>query len=170
VLDQVRRTHTHVVTVDGHRLPSTTYQNPRDFLATAVTPWVEPIESRPPTFELSDPSSAQARNALGALQETAVLTDEDLNGLVLSVSEAVSNALVHGCPPVRLRAWAESGRIVVTVTDRGPGPADPAAGLMPGAGPGGLGLWLAYQLCAYVSLQREPDGYTIRLIAGEPTA
>jgi hypothetical protein len=36
---------------------------------------------------------------------------------------------------------------------------------MAGQGPGGLGLWMAHQLCAYVSLQRGPEGFTIRLIA-----
>jgi anti-sigma regulatory factor (Ser/Thr protein kinase) len=169
VLDQVRRTHTHMVTADGRREPSPTYQDPHDFLATAVTPWIEPIEAYRPAVDLADPLPAHARERVGALQAMAGLTEEDLNGLLLSVSEAVTNALVHGRPPVRLQAWAAPGRIVVTVTDRGPGPADPAAGLMPTVGPGGLGLWLTHQLCAYVSLQRTADGYTIRLVAGEST-
>lgn len=170
VLDHARRTHTHVLTADGQRVTSTAYQNPRDFLSTAVTAWVEPIEARPPAIELSDPSPAQARDAIGALQESAVLTDDDLSGLLLSVTEAVTNALLHGRAPVRLRAWAEPGRIVVTVSDHGPGPADPMAGLMAGQGPGGLGLWLAHQMCTYVSLQPGPDGFTIRLVAGDVTA
>lgn len=169
VLDDVRRTHTHVVTALGDRLPSPTYQSPRDFLATAVTPWVDPVEALPPVLELFDPSPADARGAVAALQDRAMLDDEALNGLLVSVSETVTNALIHGRPPVRLQAWTHPDRIVVTVTDRGPGPVDPVAGLMPGRGPGGLGLWLAHQLCGYVSLQRDPDGYTIRLIAGEAT-
>ncbi len=172
VLDDVRRTHTHVVTADGQRLASIVYQNPRQFLASAVTPWADPLEAAPPAFELSDPTAAQARTAIGLLRQTTALAEEDLNGLLLGVSEAVTNAVVHGRPPVRLRAWARPGRIVVTVTDGGTGPGDPAAGLMPAAGRdglGGLGLWLAHQLCAYVSLQRGPDGFTIRLIAGTAT-
>jgi anti-sigma regulatory factor (Ser/Thr protein kinase) len=169
VLDHARRTHTHVVAADGQRVPSPIYQRPRDFMATAVTAWVEPIEASPPAIDLSDPSPAQARDAVGALQAIAMLTDEDLHGMILSVSEAVTNAIVHGRPTVRVRAWAQWGRIVTTVSDRGAGPADPVAGLMPGGEPGGFGLWLAHQLCAYVSLQRGREGFTIRLVAGEVT-
>jgi anti-sigma regulatory factor (Ser/Thr protein kinase) len=167
VLDHARRTHTHVVNANGERRLSPMYQNPRDFLVTAVTPWVEPMEASTPALDLSDPSPAQARDSVGRLQQIAVLGEEGLSGLLVSVSEAVTNGLLHGLPPVRLRAWAESGRIVVTVTDGGPGPADPRAGLLPGTAPGGLGLWLAHQMCAYVSLQRSADGFTIRLVAAE---
>lgn len=167
VIDHARRTHTHVVSADGQRARSLAYQDPRDFLAT-VTPWVEPIETGPPAIELSDPSPGQARAMVGTLQETASLSAEDRDGLLVSVNEAVTNAIRHGEPPMVVRAWAQPGHAVVTVTDRGRGPADPAAGLMPGDGPGGLGLWLMHQLCAYVSLQRGPEGFTIRLIAGQP--
>ena len=131
-----------------------------------MTSWTEPIEAASPAIELLDPSPAESRHRVARLQEIAELTDEDLSGLLLSVNETVTNALLHGRSPVRLRAWAEQGRILVTVTDRGPGPADPAAGLVPAGEPGGFGLWLAHQLCAYVSLQRGPQGFTIRLIAG----
>lgn len=170
VLDDVRRTHTHVVTPDGHRQPSSTYQDPREFLTTAVTSWPDAVEASTPALDLTDPTPAQARNAVGSLPETAALAYDDLNGLVLSVSEAVTNAHLHGHPPVRLRAWTTPGRVVVTVTDHGRGPTDPVAGLMPASGgrPGGLGLWLTHQLCAYVSLQRRPEGFTIRLIAEAP--
>jgi anti-sigma regulatory factor (Ser/Thr protein kinase) len=170
VLDDVRRTHPHVVTVDGQRLRSATYREPRDFLATGVVTLPDPLEARPPGCELSDPLPAHARAAVADLQRVAALGDDGLDGLLLSVSEAVTNALIHGRPPVRVRAWAEPSRIVVTVTDGGPGPADPAAGLMPSGGPGGLGLWMAHQLCTYVSLRRDPDGFTIRLIAEDPAA
>jgi anti-sigma regulatory factor (Ser/Thr protein kinase) len=169
VLDDVRRTHTHVVTQDGHRQPSPVYQPPRAFLAETVRPWADPVESGRPVFDQADPSAAWARRAVGSLQETAALDGDDINGLLLSVSEAVSNAILHGRAPIRMRAWAEPGRIVVAVTDAGPGPADPVAGLMPAdrpVGAGGLGLWMMHQLCAYVSLRRAPDGFTVRLVAG----
>jgi anti-sigma regulatory factor (Ser/Thr protein kinase) len=171
VLADVERTHTHVVSSDGHRSRSAVYRNPRDFLATAVTPWADPMEASPAAVELFDPSPAEARGAIGRLQQTAALSEQDLNGLVLSVSEAVTNALVHGRPPVRFRAWVQPGRIVATVTDGGPGPADPVVGMMPAGRPhghGGLGLWLTHQMCSYVSLQRGASGFTIRLIAERP--
>ncbi|GHJ46987.1 anti-sigma regulatory factor [Catellatospora sp. TT07R-123] len=170
VLEDALRTHSHVVTPDGRREASGTYQSPRTFLSTAVASWTEPLEAGPPALWLVDPEIAQARHSVAALQRTAGLTGDDLDGLLLSTSEAVTNARLHGGAPVRLSAWAAPGRIIVTVADRGPGPADPTAGLVPGAGPGGLGLWLAHQLCAYVSLRTGPDGFTIRLIAGDAPA
>ncbi|WP_344618435.1 anti-sigma factor RsbA family regulatory protein [Dactylosporangium salmoneum] len=169
VLDDVRRTHTHVVADDGRRVPSPAYLPPRDFLTTAVPSWTDPLEATPPAVLLADPTPADARAALAPLQLTAALDGDEFDGLMVSVNEAVTNAIVHGRAPVRLHAWTEPGRIVVTVTDHGRGPANPVAGLMPsGDGPGGLGLWLAHQLCAYVSLRPGPDGFTIRLIAETP--
>ncbi|WP_433618639.1 anti-sigma factor RsbA family regulatory protein [Dactylosporangium sp. CA-139114] len=168
VLEDVRRTHTHLVTADGARAGSPDYRQPRDFLAHAARPWADPLEALPPAVELIDPSLVRARNAVEALQPIAALDVEELQGLVLGVTEAVTNAVRHGRAPVRLRAWAERGRMLVTVGDRGPGPADPAAGLIAAEGPGGLGLWLTYQLCAYVSLRHGPEGFTIRLIAENP--
>ena len=90
--------------------------------------------------------------------------------MVFTVSEAVTNALIHGRPPVRFRLWTAPDRIVATVTDRGDGPADPLAGLLPVTDPcsGGLGLWLTHQLCSHVTLDTTDDGFTIRLVVGTP--
>ncbi|MFC7242022.1 anti-sigma factor RsbA family regulatory protein [Catellatospora aurea] len=166
VLDFVRRTHPHIATPLGHTA-NLAFQDPFALLADGVTPWRDPLEDTAPTIELSAPTTAQARGALVALQATAGLADDDLSGLLLATTETVTNAMLHGRPPVLLRLWAAAGRIVVTVTDHGPGPADPLVGLVPGTSPGGWGLWLAHQICAYVSLQREPDRFTVRLLGGE---
>ena len=58
----------------------------------------------------------------------------------------------------------------MTVSDGGSGTTDPYAGLLPTARApaGGLGLWLAHQLCDHVHLHSSPDGFTVRLIAGSP--
>ena len=82
----------------------------------------------------------------------------------------VPNALTHGRPPVRFRLWSAPDRIVATVTDRGDGPADPFAGLLPVSDTcsAGLGLWLTHQLCSHVTLDTTDDGFTIRLIVGTP--
>ncbi|MBB5866751.1 anti-sigma regulatory factor (Ser/Thr protein kinase) [Allocatelliglobosispora scoriae] len=167
VLDHVLRTHTHVVTADGGREPSPVYQKPREFLASAAVPWLDPAETGPPAVRLLDPAPAQAREAIETLQPLAGLARDDLNGLLVSASEAVSNAVVHGRAPVVFEAWAATGRIIVTVNDGGRGPADPLAGLMPGTMPGGLGLWLAHQMCAYVSMRVTAAGFTIRLVSGD---
>ena len=55
----------------------------------------------------------------------------ELDNLVFATHEAVTNALLHGRPPTVLRLWAQPDRVTVTVTDTGPGPADPLVGLLP---------------------------------------
>lgn len=68
-----------------------------------------------------------------------------------ALSNLVENAILHGAPPIRLRAREEGERVVVEVSDAGAGiaPADraralaPFAQLDPSRGRGGLGLGLA---------------------------
>ena len=141
----------------------------------------------PPVINLTDPAPATARDAArtastirpGTLRrdptapgtpprEPPQLDPADIDHLVFAVSEVVTNALIHGRRPVRSRLWTAADRIVVTVTDRGDGPADPVAGLLPviGTCSAGLGLWLTHQLCSHVTLDTTDDGFTIRLVVG----
>jgi len=98
------------------------------------------------------------------------VSGENVSGLMLAVTEALSNGVVHGRAPTRLRLWTAPDRIVATVTDQGPGPVDPLVGLVPvapaGAGIGGQGLWLAHQMCSYVTLENDAMGFTVRMVAG----
>ena len=105
------------------------------------------------------------------------LPDNEIDKLIFATNEAVINALRHGRPPTVLRLWTNRGRVTVTVTDTGPGPADPLVGLLPNefptttAGdpvPGpALGLWLIHQLVD-VTRRSDTGGYTIRLTATHP--
>lgn len=97
------------------------------------------------------------------------VADAILEDLLIGVTVAVSNALVHGRAPVTVRFWAVPDRIVTTVHDQGRGPADPLAGLVPAAsstGQPGLGLWLIHQLDIDVALKQADDGFTVRLGGG----
>jgi anti-sigma regulatory factor (Ser/Thr protein kinase) len=100
------------------------------------------------------------------------LDPADIDHLVFAVSEAVTNAVSHGRPPVRFRLWTAPDRIAATVTDRGDGPTDPFAGLLPvtdtSTSSAGLGLWLTHQLCSHVTLDTTDDGFAIRLVVGTP--
>jgi anti-sigma regulatory factor (Ser/Thr protein kinase) len=168
VLDQVRHTHPHIAVPAGH-LANPSFVKPERFLAEVNCSWRDRLEDSAPLIEFIDPSPAQVRQALTALSGSTLLSAEDIHGLLLAATEAVTNAIRHGAPPVTVRMWRSAGRVVLTVTDTGSGPGDPYAGLLPPTGSaaeGGFGLWLTHQLCSYVSFDRGSEGFTIRLIAG----
>ena len=170
VLDDVRRTHPLLHGAQGS-VHSPGFEGPEAFLARHAPPpreWALP--ARTAAVDLTDPSPWSARAAVQALARDTALVPEDVDNLVLAVSEAVSNGLVHGEPPVRLRMWPEADRVVAAVDDRGRGPAGPYAGMLrvTDSATGGLGLWLIHQVCAQVSFGRVDGGFRIRMVAGLP--
>ncbi|MBV1853855.1 sensor histidine kinase [Catellatospora tritici] len=167
VLDHVLRTHSHVATAGGHRV-NDGYERPEDFLRRQPVVWRDPIEDEAPQVVLADPTLADTRAAVTMLAARTELPADDVDAMLLAASEAVTNAMIHGGGQVAVLMWAAPRRLVVTVGDAGRGPQDPCAGLVPtGADVGGLGLWLAYQVCSYVSQQRDGDRFTLRLVVGE---
>jgi anti-sigma regulatory factor (Ser/Thr protein kinase) len=167
VLQDVARTHPRVATPDGRHLPSAPYTEPTAYLSEDRPVVLDPIQRTPPVIELTDPSPAQARRAVYDA-DRGHLPARDVEDLVVSVSETVSNALRHGRPPVRVHLWAADDRIVVSVSDGGEGPKNPFAGLLPASNgsAGGLGLWITYQSCNHVAMYRSPDTFALRLTAG----
>ena len=168
VLADVARTHPRVALPGGSHVPSAPYTQPAAFLGEHRAVPADPIQRDAPALELVDPTAAQARHAVLAVDRG--LPRSDVDELVIAVSEGVTNAIRHGRPPVRVRFWPGVDRIVVEISDGGDGPADPYAGLLPmGDGTnGGLGLWIAHQSCNHVTFARSADGFTLRLTAGNP--
>ncbi|WP_199443165.1 sensor histidine kinase [Umezawaea beigongshangensis] len=169
VLDDVARTHPFVVSAEGWLPARERYVDPPVFLTAARPVADHPIQRTPALVDLVDPSPVAARRAVTEADRSG-LPGTEIGNLVLSVSEVVTNALRHGRGPVRFRVWSAPGQLVATVHDRGTGPADPFAGLLPASNSpsGGFGLWLAHQLCSHVTLDRGADGFTVRLTAGDP--
>jgi anti-sigma regulatory factor (Ser/Thr protein kinase) len=167
VLDDVARTHPRIATPEGRHVVNDRFMDPETFLRRTVPVGDDPLQHTPPAIDLIDPLPAAARAAVEHL-DRGRLTERSIEDLTTAVSEAVTNAIVHGRPHVRARYWVADGRIVVAVTDRGTGPTDPYAGLVPTAGRdiGGFGLWLIHQLCDHVALQRHDDGFTVRMTVG----
>lgn len=166
----VECTHPYVVDGDGARTPSPQFTEPWAFIQQLARREVDPLEATPPTASLGDPSARAARRCIAALGATSTLDPRDVEGLVLAVSEIVTNATDYGRHPIGLRAWIAPDRIVVAVSDAGPGPLEPWAGFLPRprANGGGFGLWLARQLCARTSMVSDPGAFTVRLVAGTP--
>lgn len=169
VVEDVVRTHPHITTVDRVRLHSDRYEDPGTFLARRPRSQPDPLESDPPVLQLVHPRPADARHALAELSRDTGMGAGEVNDLIVAASEVVTNAILYGGVPATLRAWAGPRRLVVTVHDPGPGPSDPMVGLVPTNkrdGGGGLGLWIAHQLCRRVTLDCDADGFTVRLVAG----
>lgn len=165
VLDAAERTHPRLVSPFGRRRTSERYQETPIF--DGLPPAPDPLEAAP-HFQLIDPSAADARHMVAEIGRDR-LGLATLIDLVTGTSEAVSNALRYGVPPVTVRVWATADRVVVSVHDHGPGPADPLAGLVPAAHSAsnpGLGLWVMHQLDLEVALISPGDGFTVRLRAG----
>ncbi|MBM7774490.1 anti-sigma regulatory factor (Ser/Thr protein kinase) [Actinokineospora baliensis] len=169
VLDDVARTHSLIAHPDGTHTANPDYVDPPTFLTHTAAPTPHPTQLHPPALELLNPSPTDARHAVAAANADT-LPPDTLHDLLVSVSEAVTNALSHGTAPTRLRLWVGHDHLVVTVHDTGPGPTDPFAGLLPATGTtsGGYGLWIAHQLCDHVTLTRDTTGFTVRLTMTHP--
>jgi anti-sigma regulatory factor (Ser/Thr protein kinase) len=198
VLDDVARTHPYLATADGHR-GNPRYEDPAEFLTRRPPSQADRVETASsPVVDLTDPTPAAARHAVHTAsmirpdtsrpvptaagthqveaprptvprREPSQLDPTDVDHLVFAVSEAVTNAITHGRPPVQFRLWTAPDHAVATVSNHGNGPADPFAGLLPVTDTrSGLGLWLTHQLCSHVTLDTTDDGFTIRLVVGTP--
>jgi anti-sigma regulatory factor (Ser/Thr protein kinase) len=106
--------------------------------------------------------SARARDAVRAALGAAGIGGTPVDEFVCAVSEVVTNAWQHGRALVRLRLWADGRRWLCVVVDRGAGIGDPWSGVdspLPGnPRPGGLGLWMARQMCERLTIDRSPGG------------
>lgn len=162
VRDVVERTHPRLLTAGGGAVVSPRYQDIAEF--EPLPPVADPVEASRPALVLTDASAWHVRHSVAELAHGRIPV-ETAEELVLAVSEAAENAVLHGRPPVTVTAWTAHDRVVVHVHDAGPGPASPVAGLVPdGSSVGGRGLWLSHQLPGVeIALLPGADGFTVRL-------
>jgi anti-sigma regulatory factor (Ser/Thr protein kinase) len=166
VIESGLKTHPYLVTADGRQV-NPGYQSPADFLRSLPIP-TEPLEETEPLLHVEDVSDfIGLRHAVGQVLSTLGGSPDLAEDLHLAIDEMSSNAVRHGGPPVRLRLWGSAQRVVCTISDRGPGMDDPFAGYGPAHGTdlsqGGMGLWLARQLCDHVDVIDNGAGLTVRL-------
>jgi anti-sigma regulatory factor (Ser/Thr protein kinase) len=166
VLESAASTHPTLVT-GRDRVANRRFVDPARYLAALPVP-AEPLQETRPRLAVEGVSDFIAlRHAVAA--ELAGLSGprDVVEDFLLAVDEMTSNAVRHGAPPVDLRLWTSADRVVCTVTDRGRGLYDPFAGYGPAHGDdlshGGMGLWLARQLCDHVDVTHEDPGVTVRL-------
>ena len=168
VLAAVELTHPNLRTATA-RAANPHYLDPAEFLRRLPDRGPDPVEATAPTLAVDDLTDLrQLRHQLGAAVAASALPADITSEFVFAVGEVTTNAIRHGQPPVRVRAWVTPNRLSCTVTDSGPGIDDPFAGYVPAhtdPSRGGLGLWLARRLCDEVDLRRTPEGFTVRLAA-----
>ena len=138
------------------RVPSPAYTEPAAYLRALPVP-DEPLERTVPRLSAHHVSDFIGLRHAVAAELAGLDADADLvEDFLLAVDEMTSNAVRHGLPPVGLRLWTAADRIVCTISDEGPGWDDPFAGFDPAHGDdlsrGGMGLWLARQLCDHVDI------------------
>jgi anti-sigma regulatory factor (Ser/Thr protein kinase) len=148
-------THPTLLGADG-RVPNPGFVDPAEYVRGLPVP-EEPLEATTPQLSAPDVSDFVGLRHAVAEEIARTGADADLVGdLLLAVDEMVSNAVRHGRPPVGLRLWTAADRIVCTISDGGPGWDDAFAGYGPAHGDdlsrGGMGLWLARQLCDHVDI------------------
>ena len=153
---------------NGTRLESPGYVDPAELMRLAdssaeLVPHLEPDTTIPQVLDFGE-----LHRELDEPLDSAGMSRDQRQDVIMAVHECVTNGVRHGQPPVSVRLWVAERRVVCTITDRGPGFDDPFAGYVRGGGEplpeGRFGLWLARQLCDEVVTARTSDGFTVRLV------
>ncbi len=166
VLTSTLRTHPNLVTPE-RRGSNPLFGDPMRYLRSLPVP-PEPLESTPPRLAAHDVSDLTGlRHAVAAQLATADVRRAVLEDFLVAVDEMTSNAVRHGHPPVDVALWISTDKLVSTISDRGRRWDDPFAGYGPAHGDdlsrGGMGLWLARQLCDHLDVTHHEGGVTVRL-------
>ena len=162
VLEEARRNHPFLAQGERHHV-SAVYAGVEETAQPFDRPLPEPrgdVDEMP--FGARDLHAVRERVARLA---AAFRLDEDrATDLVLATDEIASNSIRHGGGRGRLRVWPEGDVLISEVRDDGR-IADPLVGRIRPAptGEGGIGLWLATQLCDLVQVRTFPTGSVVRL-------
>ncbi len=168
VLRDVTLTHPHLAAGARRGAPNRSYCDPEAFVSGRSRDERDPLEDAVPDLELNDPTPGTGGRSVLLLAERTHLAHEASDALALSVREVVANAIQHGHPPVRLCVWTATDRVVVTVSDAGPGPTDMFVGWLPRDPLGDLDhanpLHVIRHATSEMTMFTEPAGFTVRLV------
>jgi anti-sigma regulatory factor (Ser/Thr protein kinase) len=164
-LQLVSQVHPRLLETGGRATRNGEYLEPNTYMAR-----VRPLPGPPAVAQLDSEVTAPGelvlfRRLLRRWAETHGMGGDDADGVVIAVGEAVTNALEHGAPPVRVRAWTADGLARVHVHDRGLTPIPATAGYRAPSPEldRGFGLWVARQLADVVATHSDHAGTTIAL-------
>jgi anti-sigma regulatory factor (Ser/Thr protein kinase) len=105
----------------------------------------------------TDPRSIRlARGFLASVTRSLDLPDDTVSVAELALSEIVTNAVVHGEPPIRLHVDATASHLSISVTDAGP--ARPRSDETRLETTGGRGLAIVAAVAGAWGCDPDPDG------------
>jgi anti-sigma regulatory factor (Ser/Thr protein kinase) len=168
LVKQVGQVHPHLITDGGRLVPSPAYVEPATYLrshAGLLSPPPEPAEL---DISIATPAEVRAARLRLADYVASLSQPTDLtNRVIIAAHEVLTNAVRHGRPPCRIRAWPTDGVLRVRVDDRGHQgdiatagyrPPDPTDGR-------GMGLWVARQLAEIVHTEASATtGTSVELV------
>lgn len=117
VLDSALRTHPNLVTPEG-RGPTRSSATPMRYVRSLRIP-PEPLVPTPPLLAAPDVADfIGLRHAVAARLAGVDAPREVLEDSLLAMDDMTSDAARHGQPPVDLRLWISSDRLVCTIRPR----------------------------------------------------
>ncbi|GAA2597656.1 sensor histidine kinase [Actinomadura fulvescens] len=170
VVAAARRTHPE--TLRGSRaVDNPSYVNPWTYSAMCDEEALPDPPAWAARLDIEQPDLFWLRAWVTECARRTPLAEDDLQRLLVAVTEVVTNALRHGAPPIVLRLWTEPGELVCEVRDGGRWTAGSGFGLLPprADGPGRFGLWAVRLLCSIVQIRTGAGGTTVRLRLALPS-
>jgi anti-sigma regulatory factor (Ser/Thr protein kinase) len=165
VIEGVRSIHDHELTEEGKRrntsfIPTHDYLSGRADVAMPPAPVDADLD-----FTVSDLDHlGECRAAIGGWATRHGFTEDATGQVKVATTEALTNGLQHGRPPVRLRAWHHDTTLVTQVDDHGARPIPPHAGYRPPVHTSSrVGLWVARQFADVVLTRTTTHLTTVRL-------
>ncbi len=161
VLADARRTHPHLADHRG-TLESHQYRDPIE--VWRAHDFTLPVRPDSAAVTPIDGDLGVVRDFVKDEANRRGLGEDRCTDLVLGVSEAATNALLHGSAPRELGVWRDGDRVVCEISDGG-WLEDPLSGRRrpDAASDRGRGLWLINELCDLVELRPGLRGTTLRL-------
>lgn len=110
------------------------------------------------------------RRFIAAHARRCRIDDDAIGDLVIAVNEIATNAVRHGSPIAELRLWNDGDRLIAEIHDSGTWApaAEPGTSPPPVGAEGGMGLWVARQICSAVRISTGISGTVVRLELSVP--
>ena len=164
-LHGAHQTHPRLLGHHGREVPNADYLDPATYLARSQPPPAPPAEVHLDLVVTGPAELVEFRRRLRRWVTRHTRGDRDADDVLVAVGEAVTNALQHGVPPVRVRAWTADDQARVHVHDRGSTPIPATAGYHRPTPEldHGYGLWIARQLADVITTHTDHTGTTTAL-------